>query len=134
MSQTESNNQVPISQEKADEILASPRITEILPYSFENGATINDMTMLCDNCTHEVPLEDMAAHIYFETESSFALRGHAICHRCHTFTPFEARFSDDGICRCREKDYDWVEMVYATPPTMFSRITNALFALFGGNR
>jgi hypothetical protein len=79
-------------------IRTMPYVDKALPFNFADGVGhIDHMSVDCGNCGEDVPPESIRGKFEsYKGIDSVKFAGYALCYKCHTITPFDARFNSDG--------------------------------------
>lgn len=113
-----------LTQIEVNSILATPRISGILPYKFKNGTTIAKIVVSCAHCGNEPEEKFLRAEAKIPNEHCLSLKGVVLCEACMSVTPFEGRFSDDGFARYKKADSGWSEVRYTREHSLITKLAS----------
>lgn len=100
-----------VSDAEATRIQALPALSTFLPFRFENGATVDGLTVNCAACGGEIGSDSIQAEID-RNNHNISVKAYGVCLPCKVLTPLEVRLRDDGTMILKAGD-NWFEGRYA---------------------
>ena len=113
---------ITVPSELAKEIEQMPLLATDLPFEF-GGGTISWLTVNCASCGIEIEANSIRGKFEPVIDNTVAkLKAYAVCYKCCTLTPIEAKFHNDGNVLYRTHPNGWIKRRWGSPDTDIQKI------------